>query len=135
MDDHPLNSVSAFGLGMENTAYEQYFVGKSYLNPLCDKEINVVNVTFEPGCRNHWHIHRGCGQVLACVGGSGWYQQEGSPARRLSPGDVVYIAPDVKHWHGAAVDQPFAHLAMNLQNTCASTQWCEAVDAEAYAAL
>ena len=105
-----------FGQGQPNTAFAQYFDGQSYLQPLTDPKetVFVANVTFEPGCRNHWHIHhakRGGGQFLLCVDGRGWYQEEGKPAQALHPGDVVTIPAEVKHWHGARADCWFSHLA------------------------
>ena len=95
-----------FGLGQENTGYAKYFIGKSYLNPLTDpaKTVFIANVTFEPGCRNNWHVHhasKGGGQLLICVDGEGWYQEAGKPAQSLKPGNVVTIPAEVKHWHGA----------------------------------
>ena len=109
-----------FGTGQENTAYAPYFWGKSYLNPLVEpgkSPIFLANVTFEPGCRNNWHIHRassGGGQILICVAGSGWYQEEGKSAQSLGPGDVVVIPPNVKHWHGAKADTWFSHIALEV---------------------
>ena len=96
-----------FPRGGENTAYAQYFVGRSYLNMLSLEQVVIGNVTFEPGCRNHWHIHHarsGGGQILLCTAGRGYYQEWGKPARELRPGDVVNIPAGVKHWHGAAPD-------------------------------
>lgn len=127
-----------FGLGEENTAYAEYFIGKSYLNPLTDMDVvdlNVANVTFEPGCRNNWHIHhasKGGGQVLLCTDGEGWYQEEGKPAQSLKPGDTVCIPPNVKHWHGAKKDSWFSHIAIAVPGEDVSNEWCEAVDAEEY---
>lgn len=124
-----------FPLGDKNDAYAKYFVGQSYVNALTTGELSVVNVTFEPGCRNNWHIHRGSGQLLLCTAGHGWYQEEGKPARRLGPGDVVNIPADVKHWHGAAADEWFSHLAISVLSSTASTDWLEPVSDEAYAKL
>ena len=98
----------------------------------------IGNVTFEPGCRNNWHIHRaakGGGQILLCIGGRGWYQEEGKPARELRTGDVVHIPANVKHWHGAAKDSWFAHLAVEIPGEGAGNEWCEPVDDEAYGKL
>lgn len=108
-----------FGLGQPNDAYAQYFDGKSYLNPLTDPKetIFLANVTFEPECRNHWHIHHaksGGGQILLCTDGRGWYQAWGEEARELRPGDVVYIPAGVKHWHGAAKDSWFSQSPLSL---------------------
>ena len=129
-----------FGLGQENTAYAKYFIGKSYLKPLTDsqKTVFIANVTFEPGCRNNWHVHhakKGGGQLLICVDGEGWYQEEGKPAQSLKPGDVVTIPAEVKHWHGAKKDSWFSHLAVEVPGEETSNEWLEAVTDEAYAVL
>lgn len=129
-----------FGQGEENTAYAKYFIGKSYLKPLTDpsKTVFVANVTFEPGCRNNWHVHhakQGGGQLLICVDGEGWYQEEGKSAQSLRPGDVVTIPAEVKHWHGAKKDRWFSHLAVEVPGEETSNEWLEAVDDEAYSAL
>ncbi len=129
-----------FGQGEENTAYAKYFIGKSYLKPLTDpsRTVFVANVTFEPGCRNNWHVHhakQGGGQLLICVDGEGWYQEEGKPAQSLRPGDVVTIPAEVKHWHGAKKDRWFSHLAVEVPGEATSNEWLEAVDDEAYSAL
>jgi len=127
-----------FGLGEPNDAYAQYFIGKSYLNMLTDSEkvkLGVFNVTFEPGCRNNWHIHHaktGGGQVLICVDGEGWYQEEGKPARSLKPGDVVSIPANVKHWHGAKKDSWFSHIAIEVPGEETTNEWCEPVSDEVY---
>ena len=108
---------NVFGLGQENSAFAQYFVGNSYLNPLTvpgETAVFLANVTFEPGCRNNWHIHhgkKGGGQLLICTAGSGWYQEEGKEAVSLEPGMVITIAPEVKHWHGAKADSWFCPIA------------------------
>lgn len=135
MDRKELEKVSDFTLGEENTAYAAYFIGKSYLSPLNNKEVNISNVTFEPGCRNNWHIHHGSGQILICVGGHGWYQEMGKEAQLLKSGDVVYIAPEIKHWHGAVADEAFAHLALSVPVEGASSEWCETVTEEEYGKL
>ena len=129
-----------FGLGQENTAYARYFIGKSYLKPLTDpqKTVFIANVTFEPGCRNNWHIHhakKGGGQLLVCVNGEGWYQEEGKPAQSLKPGDVVTIPAEVKHWHGAKKDSWFSHLAVEVPGEETSNEWLEPVTDEAYDVL
>lgn len=124
-----------FGLGEPNTAFAQYFIGQSYLNPITMKGIGVFNVTFEPGCRNNWHIHHaisGGGQILLCIAGRGWYQEAGKAAQELNPGDSVVIPANVKHWHGAAQDSWFAHLAIEVPGENASAEWCEAVSEEEY---
>ena len=129
-----------FGLGKENTEYAQYFSGASYLNMLTGAEVGqmVANVSFAPGCRNNWHIHhasRGGGQVLLCIAGEGWYQEEGKPAVTLLPGSVVTIPAGVKHWHGAKKDSWFSHIALELAGEDSRNEWCEPVSDEAYAAL
>ncbi len=126
--------LSAFPTGAANDAYAQYFTGRSYLAPLTsDKRLNspVANVTFEPGCRNNWHSHTG-GQILIAVGGRGYYQEKGKPARELLPGDVVEIAPDVVHWHGAAPDSWFSHLAIECNPQSNKNTWLDAVTDEQY---
>ena len=135
-----LTHIAFYGLGKPNDAFAQYFIGQSYLNALTgpDDYLAIFNVTFEPGCRNNWHIHhasKGGGQVLVCVDGEGWYQEEGKPAERLRPGDVVEIPANVKHWHGAASDSWFSHLAFEYPGEDASNEWLEPVDDGAYNAL
>lgn len=132
-----LGPAAVFPLGEENEAYAQYFVGTSYLAPLtgADAGVSVSNVTFEPGCRNNWHVHHVGGQILLVTGGRGWYQEEGRPARALKAGDVVNIPANVKHWHGAAADSWFAHLAVEVPAVNGSNEWCEPVGDEEYAAL
>lgn len=130
--------TTVFPRGNENTAYAQYFIGKSYLNMLSTEQVGIGNVTFEPGCRNNWHIHhasKGGGQILLVTGGRGWYQEWCQPARELHPGDVVNIPAGVKHWHGAASDSWFAHLAVEVPGEDTSNEWLEPVDDEQYAAL
>lgn len=127
-----------FPRGGENVAYAQYFTGKSYLNMLSTEQVSIGSVTFEPGCRNNWHIHhasRGGGQILLVTGGRGWYQEWGKSARELKPGDVVNIPPEVKHWHGAAKDSWFAHLAVEVPGEDTSNEWLEPVDGAQYDAL
>lgn len=129
-----------FGLGAPNDAYARYFTGNSYLNPLTDPKetMFIANVTFEPGCRNNWHIHHassGGGQILLCTDGRGWYQEWGKEARALRPGDVVYIPAGVKHWHGAAKDSWFSHVAFEAPGEECSNQWLEQVDDGWYGAL
>lgn len=129
---------NVFGLGQENTAFAQYFTGNSFLNPLTDPKKTAVflaNVTFEPGCRNNWHIHHaksGGGQLLICTAGSGWYQEEGKEAVSLEPGMVITISPEVKHWHGAKEDSWFSHIAVEVPGEETSNEWCEPVDDEEY---
>ena len=104
--------VSVFPLGEKNEAYAQYFSGQSYLQMLSTQGVAIANVTFEPGCRNNWHIHHKGGQILLVTGGRGYYQAWGEPARELHPGDVVHIPPETKHWHGAAPEVAMPHLFM-----------------------
>ncbi|MEY8320579.1 cupin domain-containing protein [Lachnospiraceae bacterium 46-61] len=127
-----------FGLGKENTAFAQYFIGNSYLNPLTivgETPVFLANITFEPGCRNNWHIHHaksGGGQLLICTAGSGWYQEEGKQAISLAPGMVITIPAEVKHWHGAKADSWFSHIAVEVPGENTSNEWCEPVDDETY---
>lgn len=124
--------VELFETGGPNDAYARYFTGQSYLHMLVTSDVSVGNVTFEPGCRNHWHIHHGKGQVLLVTGGRGWYQEWGKAARELKAGDVVDIPAEVKHWHGAAKDSWFAHLAIEVSNVSGSNEWCEEVTDDQY---
>ena len=113
----------------------QYFSGTSYFSVLNDRGVEVYNVTFEPGCRNNWHIHHakeGGGQILLCTAGSGWYQEWGKEAIALNPGDVVYIPEGVKHWHGASKDSWFVHVAIEVPGKEASNEWMEPVSEEEY---
>ncbi len=124
-----------FPVGEPNTAYAQYFTGNSYLAPISQEQVNVSNVTFEPGCRNNWHIHKatkGGGQMLIGVAGRGWYQEEGKPAQEILPGTVIHIPAGVKHWHGAASDSWFAHLAFEIAGEKTSNEWLEPVTDEQY---
>ena len=125
-------------VGEPNDAFAKYFVGQSFLAPLTMEQIPTFNVTFEPGCRNNWHIHHssnGGGQLLICVSGRGWYQEWSKEARELHPGDVVNIPANVKHWHGAAADSWFQHIAQEIPGVDTGTEWCEAVDNEQYGGL
>lgn len=127
-----------FPMGEENKAYAQYFVGESYLNMLSTKQVVIGNVTFEPGCRNNWHIHHakaGGGQILLVTAGTGYYQEWGKDPVKLHPGDVVNIPPEVKHWHGAAPDSWFSHLAIEVPGEETSNEWCEKVTDEEYSKL
>ena len=121
-----------FGKGEENTAYAPYFTGTSYLQPLTQQGVGISNVTFEPKCRNNWHIHHKGGQILLVVSGRGWYQEWGKPAQELHPGDVVNIPAEVKHWHGAAKDSWFTHIAIAVPAEGSSNEWLEAVTDEEY---
>lgn len=127
--------LSMFAMGNTNDAFAEYFVGQSYLNMLSVEQIPVGNVTFEPGCRNNWHIHhaeQGGGQILLVTAGRGYYQEWGKEARELHPGDVVNISPGVKHWHGAAPDAWFQHLAIEVPGQGGRNEWCEPVSDEDY---
>lgn len=132
---------NVFGLGQENTAYAKFFVGNSYLNPLTVPDqcpVYLANVTFEPGCRNNWHIHHakeGGGQLLICTAGEGWYQGAGKDAVSLTPGMVITIPAGVKHWHGAKKDSWFSHIAVEVPGTETSNEWLEPVSEEDYARL
>lgn len=127
-----------FGKGSPNDAYAQYFVGNSYLNPLtnpAEAGVGLANVTFEPGCRNNWHIHhaeKGGGQILICTDGRGWYQEWGKDPQMLTPGTVVVIPAGVKHWHGAAADSWFSHIAFEAPGEVCSNEWLEPVDDAQY---
>lgn len=124
-----------FPVGEPNDAFKQYFIGQSYLAPVSNEQVGIFNVTFEPGCRNNWHIHhakKGSGQILICIGGRGYYQEWGKEAQVLNPGDVVNIPPEVKHWHGAAKDSWFSHLAVEVPGEDCSNEWLEPVSDEHY---
>lgn len=136
-DDTQEEHGGFFGQGDFNSAYAQYFTGKSYLKSLTSPgaHLPVHNVTFEPACRNNWHIHHAAtagGQLLICVDGYGWYQEEGKNPQPLTPGDVVEIPANVNHWHGARKDSWFSHLAIEIPGTETSTEWCEPVTDKAY---
>ena len=125
-----------FGQGEPNVNFAQYFIGNSYLKPLAKTDnMFIANVTFEPRCRNNWHIHHstnGGGQILICVDGEGWYQEEGKEAIRLKPGDVITIPANVKHWHGATSKSWFSHIAVEVPGENTSNEWCEKVSDEEY---
>ncbi len=127
-----------FPIGAPNDGFAQYFSGQSYLAPVSTKQVSVFNVTFEPSCRNNWHIHHadeGGGQILICVGGRGYYQEFGNDAVEMLPGDVINIPPGVKHWHGAAKDSWFSHLAVEVPAVNGSNEWLEPVSDEDYSLL
>lgn len=130
-----VREVGVFPVGDKNEAFAKYFVGQSYLNMLSTQGVAIGNVTFEPGCRNNWHIHHKGGQILLVTGGRGYYQAWGEQAQELHPGDVVQIPPEVKHRHGAAPDSWFAHLAVAIPAEGASSEWLDAVSDEEYPAL
>ncbi len=134
-DDAETAISGIFERGGANTAYARYFVGNSYLNMLSTEGVIIGNVTFEPGCRNNWHTHqatKGGGQILLCTAGRGWYQEWGKEARELHPGDVVHIPAGVKHWHGAAKDSWFVHLAVEVPGENTESDWHESVSDEDY---
>lgn len=130
-----VNELSVFKMGDKNDGYAQYFIGQSYLNMLSTEQVPVGNVTFEPKCRNNWHIHhadKNGGQMLIVTAGEGWYQEWGKPALKLKPGDAVNIPAGVKHWHGAAANSWFQHLALEVPGENCKTEWCEPVTDEEY---
>ncbi len=137
MSREEFEKQNLFGTGMENTAFAKFFVGQSFLNPLTKPEdgLFLANVTFEPGCRNNWHIHhavKGGGQILVCTAGEGWYQEDGKAAVSLVPGTVIVIPAGVKHWHGAKKDSWFSHIAIEVSGEGCKTEWCEPVADETY---
>ncbi len=133
--------VNMFGEGIPNTMFAKYFVGDSFLNPLVkpgSTPLFLANVTFEPGCRNNWHIHHastGGGQMLICTAGEGWYQKEGEEPVSLAEGSFIYIPTGVKHWHGAKADSWFSHISLEVPGTETSNEWLEPVSDEDYNAL
>ena len=135
-DEQKGNHRGIFGMGEPNVNFAQYFIGNSYLKPLAKTDnIFIANVTFEPKCRNNWHIHKASkngGQILICVEGEGWYQEEGKEPQSLKVGDVVTIPANVKHWHGAKKDKWFSHLAIEVPGENTSNEWCEKVTDEEY---
>lgn len=135
-DEEKTEHGGAFKMGEPNTAFAKYFVGNSYLKLLAKTDnISLANVTFEPKCRNNWHIHKatkGGGQILICVEGEGWYQEEGKEPQSLKVGDVVTIPANVKHWHGAKRDSWFSHLAIEVPGENTSNEWCEKITDEEY---
>ena len=138
LNKQEFDQANMFGLGVPNEMFSQYFVGDSFLNPLTkpgESPVSLANVTFEPGCRNNWHIHHKGGQILYCTAGTGWYQEEGKPAQLLKPGDVVNIPAGVNHWHGATKDSWFAHIALSVPVEGATTEWHGPVTDEEYGKL
>ena len=139
-DEKNFDRENHFGRGAENTAYAKYFSGASFLNPLTDpnKTVFLANVTFAPGCRNNWHIHhagKGGGQILICTAGEGWYCEEEKAPVSLTPGTVITIPPEVKHWHGAKADSWFCHIAVEVPGEDTRNEWCEPVNDEEYKKL
>ena len=137
-DEQKGNHGGIFGMGEPNVNFAQYFIGNSYLKPLTnpnETKVFIANVTFEPGCRNNWHIHHatsGGGQILVCTAGEGWYQEEGKEAVSLTPGTVITIPAEVKHWHGAKKDSWFSHISIEVPGEDTSNEWCESVNDEIY---
>ena len=124
-----------FPIGEPNNAFAKYFIGQSYLAPISTKQVKIYNVTFEPKCRNNWHIHKaktGGGQMLIGVGGRGYYQEWGKEPVEIKEGTIINIPANVKHWHGAAPDSWFSHLAVEIDGEQTSTKWLEEVSAEEY---
>ncbi|MDK2979010.1 MAG: hypothetical protein PWP52_1724 [Bacteroidales bacterium] len=140
-DESKFNEINMFGKGTENTMFAQYFVGNSFLNPLTEfgkSPLFMANVTFEPGCRNNWHIHHATkngGQILICTAGEGWYQVEGQAPISLVPGTVITIPANVKHWHGAKSDSWFSHISVEVPGEGTSNEWLEPVSDETYGTL
>ena len=127
-----------FPIGQPNDAFAEYFIGQSYLAPVSEDQVGIYNVTFEPACRNNWHIHyakAGGGQILVCVAGRGYYQEEGKAAIEMKPGDCINIPAGVKHWHGAAPDTWFSHLAIEVPGHECRPQWLEPVNDNEYGNL
>lgn len=140
IDKVTFDKENVFGQGQPNDAFAQYFDGQSFLNPLVgtDSPLFLANVTFEPGCRNHWHVHnadKGGGQILICTAGQGWYQEEGKEAVSLEPGKVIVIPANTKHWHGAKKDSWFSHISVEVPGENTSNTWLEAVSDDDYNAL
>ena len=136
-DKEQFEALNLFGTGAPNTAYAQYFIGESFLAPL-PGAIHMSNVTFEPGCRNNWHVHTatsGGGQILLCIAGEGWYQEEGKAPVSLEPGVVIDIPAGVKHWHGAKADSWFSHISIAVPGENGGTDWLEPVTDEEYQKL
>ncbi|WP_180674127.1 cupin domain-containing protein [Helicobacter sp. 13S00477-4] len=126
-----------FPIGEKNEAYSDYFVGQSYLKKLSTEGINIINVTFEPGCRNNWHIHHNSRQILLVTAGKGYYQEWGKNPKELNPGDVINIPPEVKHWHGAAPSSWFSHIAIEVpdNNDVSKNEFLEVVNQADYEKL
>jgi quercetin dioxygenase-like cupin family protein len=141
MNKEDFDQFNAFGTGVPNTMFAKYFTGNSFLNPLTkpgEASIFMANVTFEPGCRNNWHIHhadKGGGQILVCTAGEGWYQVEGTEPVELTPGRVIVIPAGIKHWHGAKTDSWFSHISVEVPGENCSNEWLEPVTDEIYGKL
>ncbi|TDX53225.1 cupin domain-containing protein [Orenia marismortui] len=138
IDEKEFDKKNVFGKGQKNTMFDKYFIGDSFLNPLTkleDDPVFIANLSFEPGCRNDWHIHHGRTggeQILICTTGSGWYQEEGKEPVSLEPGMVITIPTEVKHWHGAKADSWFSHIVFSVPGEDTSNEWCEPVSDEEY---
>jgi quercetin dioxygenase-like cupin family protein len=141
MNKEEFEKANMFGTGVPNEMFAQYFIGDSFLNPLIkpgEAPVFLANVTFEPACRNNWHIHHaesGGGQMLICTAGEGWYQEEGKEAVSLQEGSVIYIPAGVKHWHGAKADSWFSHIAFELPGENTNNEWLETVSDEEFSKL
>ncbi len=141
LEEDKFSEVNVFGKGRPNDRFAQYFTGNSFLNPLTEygkTPVFLANVTFEPGCRNNWHIHhaaKGGGQILICTAGEGWYQEEGKAPVSLTPGTVITIPAEVKHWHGAKKDSWFSHISVEVPGEKTSNEWCEPVTEREYQEL
>lgn len=136
MRAHAKNMI--FPIGVDNSEFAQYFSGRSFLATVSNAQVPIFNVTFEPGCRNNWHIHwakKGGGQILIGVAGRGYYQEEGKEVMEIMPGDCIHILPGVKHWHGATADEWFSHLAIEVPGEESTTEWCEKVCDKVYRKL
>lgn len=137
-DRKEFEKQDSFGIGAPNDGFAEFYTGQSYLKPLTEPgktPVFLANVTFEPGCRNNWHVHhatKGGGQILICTAGEGWYQEEGKEAVSLTPGTVITIPPEVKHWHGAKSDSWFSHIAVEVPGESTKNEWCEPVTDEEY---
>lgn len=135
------DKANKFGTGESNDAFAEYFVGQSFLQPIAQLDeagLVIANVTFEPGCRNNWHVHharRGGGQILMCTAGEGWYQEEGEAPVSMTEGSTVVIPPNVKHWHGAKAGSWFSHIAISVPGDETSNEWLEPVSDEEYQSL
>lgn len=130
-----LGAGAVFETGEKNEAFAKYFTGQSYLKMLTTEGVGIGNVTFEPGCRNWWHIHHKGGQILLCTGGRGYYQEEGKEPIEMVPGMIICIKPEVCHFHGAAPDNWFSHLAVEVPAEGASNEWVRPVSEEEYSIL
>lgn len=141
MNKEEFEQFNTFGTGVPNTMFAKCFIGNSFLNPLTkpgEAPILMANVTFEPGCRNNWHIHhadKSGGQILICTAGEGWYQEEGKKPVELTPGKVIVIPAGVKHWHGAKADSWFSHISVEVPGENCSNEWLEPVTDEIYGKL